>query len=80
MVLEVAEHCQKLDMEMLLALRTSLQMLGVTLDGPADLVCDNNSVVQSSVIPASGGPQEEEQCHKLSQGPRHNCSRGDAHI
>lgn len=39
--------------EMLLALRTSLRMLGVPLDGPADVFCDNNSVVQSSTIPAS---------------------------
>ena len=39
--------------EMLIALRTSLRMLGVPLDGPADVFCDNNSVVQSSTIPAS---------------------------
>ena len=38
--------------EMLLALRTTLQMLRVPLDGPAD-VCDNNSVVKSSTIRAS---------------------------
>ena len=64
MVLEATEHCQKLDLqsefvamriatEMLLALRTSLWMLGVPLDGPAEVFCDNNSVVQSSTIPAS---------------------------
>ena len=34
-------------MEMLLALRTSLRMLGVPFDGPADLFRDNTSVVQS---------------------------------
>ena len=39
--------------EMLLALRTSLRMLGVPLNGPADVFCDNNSVVQNSTIPAS---------------------------
>ena len=39
--------------EMLLALRTTLRMLGVPLDGPVDVFCDNNSVVQSSTIPAS---------------------------
>ena len=39
--------------EMLLALRTTLWMLGVPLDGPADVFCDNNSVVQSSTFPAS---------------------------
>ena len=39
--------------EMLLALRTSLWMLRVPIDGPADVFCDNNSVVQSSTIPAS---------------------------
>ena len=40
--------------EMLLALRTSHQMLGVPLDGPADVFCDNNgALVQRSTIPAS---------------------------
>ena len=39
--------------EMLLALRTSLRMLGVPINGPADVFCDNNSVVQSSTIPGS---------------------------
>ena len=39
--------------EMLLALRTTLWMLRVPLDSPADVFCDNNSVVQSSTIPAS---------------------------
>ena len=43
----------RIAMEMLLALRTSLWMLGVPLDGPADVFCNNNSVVQSSMIPAS---------------------------
>ena len=39
--------------EMLLALRTRLRMLVVPLDGPVDVFYDNNSVVQSSTIPAS---------------------------
>jgi hypothetical protein len=39
--------------EMLLALRTHLRMLGVPLDGAADLLCDNMSVVMSSTIPGS---------------------------
>ena len=39
--------------EMLLALRTHLRMLGVPLDGAADLYCDNMSVVLSSTIPGS---------------------------
>ena len=38
---------------MLLALRITLRMLGVPLDGPSDVFCDNNSVVQSSPIPVS---------------------------
>ena len=43
----------RIAMEMLLALTRSLRMLGVPLDGPADVFCNNNSVVQSSTIPAS---------------------------
>ena len=42
----------RIAMEMLLALRTTLQMLRVPLDGPADVFCDNSSVVQSLTIPA----------------------------
>ena len=38
--------------EMLLALRTTLWMHGVPHYGPADVFCDNNSVVLSSTIPA----------------------------
>ena len=39
--------------EMLLALRHDLRMLGIPLDGPADLFCDNMSVVLSSTIVSS---------------------------
>jgi hypothetical protein len=39
--------------EILLALRTHLRMLGVPLDGAADLLCDNMSDVMSSTIPGS---------------------------
>ena len=39
--------------EMLLALRTHLRMLGVPLDGAADLLCNNLNLVMSSTIPAS---------------------------
>jgi hypothetical protein len=38
---------------LVLALRTHLRMLGVPLDGAADLLCDNMSVVMSSTIPGS---------------------------
>ena len=39
--------------EMTLALRNDLRMLGVPLDGPADLFCDNMSVVLSSTVVSS---------------------------
>jgi hypothetical protein len=44
----------RIAMEMLLALRNDLQMLGIPLDGPADLLlCDNMSVMLSSTIASS---------------------------
>jgi hypothetical protein len=60
----MTEYCRKfylgsefvamcIAMEMLLALRTDLWMLGVPLDGPADLFCDNMSVMLSSTISSS---------------------------
>ena len=39
--------------EMIIALRTDLRMLGVPLDGPATLFCDNQSVVINSSVPTS---------------------------
>jgi hypothetical protein len=39
--------------EMLLVLRNDLRMLGVPLDGPADLFCDNMGVILSSTIASS---------------------------
>ena len=39
--------------EMILALRNTLRMMGVPIDGPANVFCDNNRVVLSSTIPGS---------------------------
>ena len=39
--------------EMIIALRHDLRMLGFPLNGPADLFCDNQSVVINSSIPSS---------------------------
>jgi hypothetical protein len=39
--------------EMLQALRADLRMLGIPLDGPADLFCDNMSVVLSASMASS---------------------------
>jgi hypothetical protein len=35
------------------ALRYKLRMFGVPIDGPADIFCDNESVVKNSSIPTS---------------------------
>ena len=37
--------------EMIIALRYKLRMMGVPLDGPTNVFCDNESVVKSSVNP-----------------------------
>jgi len=39
--------------EMLEALRYKLRMLGIPIDGPANVFCDNNSVVMNATIPTS---------------------------
>jgi hypothetical protein len=39
--------------EMLEALRYKLRMLGVPIDGPANVFCDNKSVVTNSTVPTS---------------------------
>lgn len=38
---------------MLEALRYKLRMLGVPIDGPANVFCDNKSVVTNSTVPTS---------------------------
>ena len=39
--------------EMLEAMRYKLRMMGIPIDGPANVFCDNNSVVTNSTIPTS---------------------------
>ena len=39
--------------EMLEALRYKLRMFGIPIDGPADVFCDNKSVVTNATIPTS---------------------------
>ena len=39
--------------EMIEGLRYKLRMFGVTIDGPADVFCDNQSVVTNVSIPSS---------------------------
>jgi hypothetical protein len=39
--------------EMIQSLRYKLRMMGVQLDGPANVFCDNNSVVINSSVPES---------------------------
>ena len=41
----------KIAMEKLIALRYKLRMMGVPIDGPSNVFCDNDSVVKSSVRP-----------------------------
>jgi len=49
-----AEFCAlKVAMEMTIALRCKLQMMGVPLDGPTRMRCDNMSVVANTSNPAS---------------------------
>jgi hypothetical protein len=43
----------RIAVEMIIALRANLKHLGVPLDGPTNLFCDNMSVVMSSTIPES---------------------------
>jgi Reverse transcriptase (RNA-dependent DNA polymerase) len=43
----------KIATELIQALRYKLRMMGVALDGPANVFCDNNSVVINSSIPES---------------------------
>ena len=40
-------------MEQIEALRFKLRMFGIPIEGPADVLCDNNSVVNSSQRPES---------------------------
>lgn len=39
--------------ELLEALRYKLRMMGIPIEGPADVFCDNESVVTNSTIPES---------------------------
>ena len=39
--------------DMLDALRYKLQMLGMPIDGPANVFCDNNGVMKNTTIPES---------------------------
>jgi hypothetical protein len=39
--------------EMIVALRYKLRMFGVAIDGPANVFCDNNGVVENTTIPGS---------------------------
>ena len=39
--------------ELIEALRYKLRMFGIPLDGPANVMCDNKSVVTNSTVPAS---------------------------
>ena len=39
--------------EMIVALRYKLRMFGVSIDGPANVFCDNNGVVKNTTIPSS---------------------------
>ena len=39
--------------ELIQSLHYKLQMMGVTLDGPANVFCNNNSVVINSTVPES---------------------------
>ncbi len=43
----------KIATKLIQALRYKLRMMGVALDGPANVFCDNNSVVINSSIPES---------------------------
>lgn len=44
---------QRTALEAIKALRYKLRMFGLELDGPADVYCDNQSVVNSSQVPSS---------------------------
>ena len=39
--------------EMIVGLRYKLRMIGVSINGPADVICDNQSVVTDVSIPSS---------------------------
>jgi hypothetical protein len=39
--------------EMIKALRYKLRMMGIPIEGPADVLCDNEAVVKNSSIPES---------------------------
>jgi hypothetical protein len=39
--------------DMLVALRYTLQMFGMPIDGPSNAFCDNNGVVKNTTIPES---------------------------
>lgn len=43
----------KISVELIEALRYKLRMFGIPIDGPANLYCDNNSVVINSSYPES---------------------------
>ena len=49
-----AEFCaMKIGIEMIEGMRYKLRMLGVPLDGAADVFCDNEAVYRNTVIPES---------------------------
>ena len=52
--------------EMIVALRYKLRMFGVAIDGPANVFCDNNSVVTNTTIPASMLAKKHKQRNQLS--------------
>ena len=39
--------------DLIVALRIKLKMFGVAIDGPADVMCDNQGVVQNTSLPQS---------------------------
>ena len=49
-----SEFCaMKVALQMVQALRYKLRMLGVPIEGPANVFCDNNAVVQNTIVPES---------------------------
>ena len=49
-----SEFCaMKVALQMVQALRYKLRMLGVPIDGPANIFCDNNAVTQNTIVPES---------------------------
>ena len=42
-----------IDKELLVSLRYKMKMIGITIDGPVDLFCDNKSVTKNVTLPQS---------------------------